>query len=130
MPEAERTRGDRERALGALGLAVRAGRATIGTRATVEAAKDGELRLVLVASDATRNALKRLRSALEACPAVGLADRDELGRSVGRGPTAVVGVTDRGLASKILGLAARDGAERPAGGARRSEPSARSIQRT
>lgn len=105
MNDGEATVGIRDRALSALGLAVRAGRATIGTRATLEAAAGGDLRLTVVATDATPNAMKRIRSVLETSPAVRLGGKAELGRAVGRGPTAVVGVTDRGLAAEIHALA-------------------------
>lgn len=115
---ADRDAGDGpgDRILGALGLAVRGGRATVGTRATLEAAAAGELELIVLASDATRNAAKRLGRALRSSPALRLAAKADLGRAVGRGPTAVVGVTDPGLAARIRELAARreDGVDGPA----------------
>ncbi len=99
---------DERKALQALGLARRAGRAVVGAGAIREAAADGELRLVVLAGDATDNALGRLRGALERSGAarVRLGSRAELGSALGRGPVAAVGVTDRGLAKRIRELAA------------------------
>ena len=94
--------------LAALGLAARAGRVAIGTRSVLEAARSGEVRLVLVASDATENAVARVAGAVEELPVLRRGEKVELGRAIGRGPTVVVGVRDRGLAEKMLGLAGRE----------------------
>lgn len=98
---------DRE-VLQTLGLARRAGRAAVGTGAVKEAAAGGELRLVVLARDASDNAAGRLRGALERSGAVRVraGTREELGAALGRGPVAAVGVTDRGLAGRIRALAA------------------------
>ena len=121
MDEPERRAGRRERALAALGLTVRSGDAAIGTRAVLEAAAEGELELLVVAEDATDNALHRLRGALRTVPTVRLGRKGELGRRVGRGPVVAVGVTDRGLAAKIREDAAEgdpsEGTARRKGGA-------------
>lgn len=108
MAEAGSHRQARERALAALGLAVRAGHAAVGTHAVLDAAGTGELRLLVVAEDATPNALRRLRGARGTVPSIRLGRKDELGRALGRGPTAAVGVSDRGLAAKVRELAARE----------------------
>lgn len=99
---------DERKFLQALGLARRAGRAVVGAGAIREAAADGDLQLVVVARDATDNALGRLRGALERSGAarVRLGSRADLGSALGRGPVAAVGVTDRGLAKRIRELAA------------------------
>lgn len=98
-------REDRE-ALQVLGLARRAGRAAVGTGAVKEAASAGELRLVVLARDAGDNAVGRVRGAMERSGAerVRCGTRDELGSALGRGPVAVVGVTDGGLAERIRRL--------------------------
>lgn len=108
---------DERKVLQALGLARRAGRAVVGAGAIREAAADGDLQLVVVARDATDNALGRLRGALERSGAVRvrLGSRADLGSALGRGPVAAVGVTDRGLAKRIRELA---------GGGTGSEPGA------
>lgn len=98
---------DERRALQALGLALRAGRVAVGTRAVKEAADAGELRLLVLARDATDNALGRLRGALERSGAARLrcGTRADIGEALGRGPVAAVGVTDRSLADRIRTLA-------------------------
>lgn len=94
------------RLLEALGLARRAGRLAVGTRAVREAAETGELALAVVAADAGENALGRLGPVLEGdAPSVRVADRRALGQALGRGPVVAVGVTDPGLAGKIRRLA-------------------------
>jgi ribosomal protein L7Ae-like RNA K-turn-binding protein len=105
VPEADPER----RALEALGLALRAGRAAVGTRQVAEAARSGELELVVWAGDASPNARRRISGPLkEAEPVqVTLGDRASLGDALGRAPVVVVGVSDRGLAAKIAGLAGR-----------------------
>ena len=98
----------RDPVLAALGLAARAGRVAAGTRSVLEAARDGDVRLVLLASDATENAVARVAGVLEGLPVLRRGTKAELGRAIGRGPTAVVGVRDRGLAEKMLGQAGRE----------------------
>lgn len=113
---------DERDVLQALGLALRAGRAAVGTGAVREAAAGGELRLVVVARDAGDNAVSRIRGALRrsGAPRVPIGTRAELGAALGRGPVAVVGVTDRGLAERIRRMAGAaagsDGAAHRAGG--------------
>lgn len=86
-----------------LGLARRAGAAAVGTRAVREAARAGRLRAVLLARDAAPNARRRLGAVLSAPDVlvVECGDRRALGASVGRGPVAVVGVTEAGLARRV-----------------------------
>lgn len=105
--------------LGLLGLARRAGRAAIGTRAVEEAGREGRLAAVVFATDATENARRRVCGRLSGgtVPCVELADRVRLGAAVGKGPVAVVGLTDTGFADRLL-AAGREclGAESPGEG--------------
>lgn len=103
MERARRAEDPERDALQALGLARRAGAAAIGTRAVREAARAGRLQAVLLARDAAPGARRRLGTAARA-PGIRLAvlgDRAALGAAVGRGPVAVVGVTDPGLAERV-----------------------------
>ncbi|MFQ5746438.1 MAG: L7Ae/L30e/S12e/Gadd45 family ribosomal protein [Gemmatimonadota bacterium] len=97
------TRDEAER-LRLLGLARRAGRTVIGTRAVREAARRGGLAGVVLATDATQNARARLEPALRSggVPCASLATSAEIGLAVGRGPMVAVGITDRALAGRIL----------------------------
>lgn len=93
------------RALQALGLARRAGKALVGTRSVREGLTSGDVELVVLATDATENARKRLGVERTAdVPVRTAADRTSLGQAVGRGPVAVLGVTDAGLAAKVARL--------------------------
>jgi ribosomal protein L7Ae-like RNA K-turn-binding protein len=95
---------DRElRALTTLGLARRADRVAIGTRAVKQAAAAGELRVVLVAADAGPGARKRLGAVLrlEGVDVLRVGSRRRLGRALGRDDLVVAGVTDEGFAALL-----------------------------
>jgi ribosomal protein L7Ae-like RNA K-turn-binding protein len=98
--ETRRTDVERDR-LQALGLARRAGRAAVGTRAVLVAARTRRLSALIVARDASPNALERVRGVIRTIPIVRCGTRETLGLAVGRGPVAVVGVTDREFARRI-----------------------------
>lgn len=97
MPE------DSGRALQLLGLARRGGHTRVGPRAIRQAHADGELGAVVLAEDATRNAEKRLGPVVRDpdVPVLRCADKATLGKAVGRGRVAAVGVTDGGLAREV-----------------------------
>ncbi|MYA34186.1 MAG: 50S ribosomal protein L7ae [Gemmatimonadales bacterium] len=97
--------GGRRRAgatLGLLGIATRAGRVALGTRAVDIAARRGRLALLVVAGDASRHAVSRLTPQARQASRVTVASRKALGRALGRNNVAVVGVTDSALAQRIL----------------------------
>lgn len=96
-----------EAALRMLGLAERAGMVIPGTGRVREAVRSGRVRLVLLASDASRNSRDKLEPLVRA---VGLeyaviADRARLGAAVGRAPLSAVAVTDAAMARRIDALA-------------------------
>jgi ribosomal protein L7Ae-like RNA K-turn-binding protein len=98
--------GEDVRVLRLLGLARRAGWVAVGSRAVRDAARLGELAAALIARDASPNALERVYASLSssAVPLARCGTRAALGRSVGRGAVAVVGIRDPGLARRILGM--------------------------
>ncbi|MDX1394775.1 MAG: hypothetical protein R3195_10290 [Gemmatimonadota bacterium] len=59
---------------------------------------------IVVASDAADNALARLGELADDAPLVRMATKAEIGRAVGRDVVALVGVTDRELARRIIEL--------------------------
>lgn len=75
----------------------------VGTRAVVEAAAGGELEAVVVARDATDNALDRLSGVLGRADLGVLEgpERSLLGEALGRDRLVVVGVTETGFAEKL-----------------------------
>jgi ribosomal protein L7Ae-like RNA K-turn-binding protein len=91
-----------------LGLAARAGAVVPGTQQVREAVRAGRVRFALVAQDLTatgRDKVVPLLEGREVSYAVGYT-RLALGQAVGRGPLAVVGVTDSGLARRLRVLLA------------------------
>ena len=87
-----------------LGLARRAGAVAPGTDATRRAIRRGEARLVLMAGDASRVQLDKIRKELNnrPIPQVTLGDRATLGAAIGKAPVAAVAVTDESLATRLL----------------------------
>ena len=91
-----------------LGLAARAGMVISGTGRVREAVRDGRVRLVLLASDASRNSRDKLEPLLRAVglPHGVIAGRAALGAAVGKAPLSAVGITDAKMARRIGELAA------------------------
>lgn len=92
-------------ALRLLGIARRAGALVAGSEAVKGAARSGTLRLVVFARDASDNARGRVEPLLKRAGVGSLVcgDRNSLGAALGKGPTAVAGVTDDALAALVMG---------------------------
>jgi ribosomal protein L7Ae-like RNA K-turn-binding protein len=88
---------------GLLGLARRAGRLSVGSRETRLALRRGEIRLVLLAEDASPRDRERLVRVAEEeeVPSHVVGTRAALGAAIGRDAVAVVGVRDRGMAEAL-----------------------------
>jgi ribosomal protein L7Ae-like RNA K-turn-binding protein len=84
-----------------LGIARRAGLIVLGTRAVRGALRKGRVHLLIVAKDASANALARLGSEGRNVPQMRLGTREILGKAVGRGEMVVAGITDSDLATKL-----------------------------
>ena len=101
-----------ERILSMIGLARKAGRVEPGEEPVGAAARAKKARIILVASDAAPSSLRRAASFAQAggCPLVPLeADKEQLGRCLGKTSVAMAAVTDIGFADAIVRkLAARD----------------------
>lgn len=99
----------RERALNLLGLMRRANAAAIGETNTGSAARAGKARLLLLAADASENAVHRAEgfAAAHGAPLVRLPfTKDEISAHVGVGGCSMAAVTDTGFASAFLKLLA------------------------
>ena len=59
---------------------------------------------IVAARDAADNALARLGGLKNEAPLVRIGSKEELGRAVGRGVAALVGLTDRELATRVVAL--------------------------
>lgn len=88
--------------LSLLGLALRGRRLAVGDEPVALAVKAGEARLILLASDAAENTLRRGAHLAEEGHCLHLVlpfTKAELGGALGRGSAAIAALTDTGLAS-------------------------------
>lgn len=88
--------------LSLLGLALRGGRLAVGEEPAALAAKAGQARLLLTASDAAGNTLRRAEHLAEEGHCLHLTlpfTKAELGGALGRGSAAIAALTDLGLAA-------------------------------
>ena len=91
-------------ALSMIGLALRAGRLAAGEDPAGEACREKRSRLLLTASDASENTLRRAERFTREGECLSLAlpyTKAELGEALGRGSCAIAAVTDLGLARAI-----------------------------
>ena len=90
--------------LSLLGLALRGGRLAVGEEPSALAAKAGQARLLLAASDAAGNTLRRAEHLAEEGHCLWLTlpfTKAELGGALGRGSAALAALTDTGLAAAV-----------------------------
>lgn len=89
-----------------LGLATRAGKIVSGDDSTLLELKRGNVKLVIVATDASNNTKKLFKdkSSYRNISYVYFSTKLQLGLSIGKAPRAVIGVKDEGFANKIIEL--------------------------
>ena len=89
-----------------LGLATRAGKIVSGDDSTLLELKRGNVKLVIVATDASNNTKKLFKdkSSYRNISYVYFSTKLQLGLSIGKAPRAVIGVKDEGFANKITEL--------------------------
>lgn len=92
--------------LGLLGLAARARALAIGESACLRGIRSGQVKLVLLATDAGANGSKKI---LDKCSfyhiqVARILSRDEIGQAIGRDWRTVVGVTQEQLANRLAEL--------------------------
>ena len=90
--------------LSLLGLALRGGRLAVGEEPAALAAKAGQARLLLTASDAAGNTLRRAEHLAQEGHCLYLVlpfSKAELGGALGRGSAAIAALTDLGLAAAV-----------------------------
>jgi ribosomal protein L7Ae-like RNA K-turn-binding protein len=112
-----------DRALALLGLAARAGAIVPGTERVRAAASAGQLRYVIVATDASANAHDKLLPMLErhGVPHAVKYERAALGLAVGKAGLSAVGIAERGFARKLEELIGRAGGVAGSGERRSAE---------
>lgn len=110
--------------LSLLGLALRGGRLAVGEEPAALAAKAGKARLLLAASDAAGNTLRRAEHLAQEGHCLWLVlpfTKEELGHALGRGSAAIAALTDTGLAAAFTERLAQLDPERYAGAAARMD---------
>lgn len=102
-----------DKVLGLLGLAHRAGAIEIGEEPTAAAVRAKAARLLVLASDAADNSIRRVQhfARVGNCPLLCLpCTKEELGGALGRTSCAMAAITDIGFAKTVAErLAERDG---------------------
>ena len=95
---------DEKRIAGYLGIAAKARLCVSGEFATEKAIKSGEAHLVSLAGDASDGTKKKFRDmcAWRGIPVIETADRDTLGRAIGRGFRASAALTDEKMAEAVI----------------------------
>lgn len=94
-----------DRALNMLGLCARAGKLVTGEKAVVQAVRSGACHVVLLDGGVAKNGDKAVSQACE-CHGVPLlrAEPGRLGQAIGRPGRMAAGVTDPGMAQRIIEL--------------------------
>jgi ribosomal protein L7Ae-like RNA K-turn-binding protein len=87
-----------------VGLATKAGKTVSGEFSTEKSVKQGKALLVLVADDASENTKKKFRNMCEfyEVPIYFLADKEEMGRSMGKQIRASLAIEDENFATAII----------------------------
>ena len=93
------------KALSALGMAMRAGKLATGDEIVLKAIRAGKAKLVIVANDSSDNTKKKFR---DKCGSYDVAlveayGRESLGRAIGKAERVLIAVTDVQFAQLIAG---------------------------
>ncbi len=98
---------------GMLGLAMRAGKLSVGESKAADAVRGGKAVLLLLATDTARNTEKRFLNMTQfyQVPCIRPGDRVELGAAIGKKAAVVLAVTDGGFAEQLTKLDGADNQE-------------------
>lgn len=104
----------RDKALNYIGIMQKAGACAVGENDSGIACRSGKAKALLLASDASENAVSRAQGFVygRGIPLAVLPyDKTELADILGRGVTSMIAVTDLGLANALMKALAADGNE-------------------
>lgn len=89
-----------------LGLAQRARKLTLGEEFVLQAVRNGQAKLVILATDAGKNTTKKMmdKCSTYQVPILQFGTRVDLGTAVGKGERVVMAVTDLGFCQMLRGL--------------------------
>ena len=87
-----------------LGITTKAGKTVSGEFMVEQSIKDGKVFLVIIAENASGNTKKHFNDmcGYRDIPIVFACNKEELGRSTGKGKRTSVGILDKGLAEKLM----------------------------
>lgn len=93
-----------DKALAMIGLSMKAGKLVSGEFSVETGLKQGDVKLVVIAEDASENTKKKFRNmtAYRNIPYVEYKDKGTLGRCIGKEYRASIGICDDGFAKSIL----------------------------
>jgi len=94
-----------DRSLAVLGMAKKAGRLAVGGEATANAARRGEAKLIITASDASEASVRRAKISAESGGIKHITvplTMFELGTTAGRGSPGTIAFLDKGLAEGFM----------------------------
>lgn len=99
-----------EAVLRLLGLAMRSGAVLSGYDATLAAIRTGELPLFIAAEDSAENSRNRLKTAARnyGTKMLTISRKEEIGRRLGRRPTAFCGINDKNFAAGMIRIMKSD----------------------
>lgn len=92
------------RELSMISLAMKAGKVLSGEFSVDKGIKEGDVVLCILAEDASANTKKKFNNmcTYRSVPMIELADKEQLGRTIGKQQRATLGITDEGFAKGIL----------------------------
>jgi ribosomal protein L7Ae-like RNA K-turn-binding protein len=93
-----------ERMVGLLGMALRAGKLTAGQEPVLKLIRRGRAKLILLSEDASENTKKVFhdKGQYYNVPVLEKGSMDQMGRALGKGPRAVVAISDAGFARSMV----------------------------
>jgi len=93
------------KALSALGMAMRAGKLITGDEIVLKAIRNGKAKLVIIAEDASDNTKKKFHDKCNyyEVKLFEAYDRESLGRAIGKADRVILAITDMQFAKMIVG---------------------------
>lgn len=93
-----------DRQMSMISLAQKAGKVVSGEFSVEKGLKEGEVVLCIIASDASDNTKKKFNNmcTFRSIDMIVLADKDQLGKTIGKQQRATLGITDEGFKKGIL----------------------------
>ena len=96
-----------------LGLAAKAGKVTSGFDQVEAAVRKGNVKLLILSKDISRNTLSQLldigaKGGVDMPDAYSFATKEQLGKAIGKPDRAIVAVTDEGFADKLSAMLSKE----------------------